>query len=221
MQGMATGGTDKNFYTSKRNPGYLDRLHQRRLSGRPETGRSSTKSVCNLSDTVLNGFEILWRQKLMCDLVLTSQTKAFHVHKILLVTCSDYFYELLVEKKYTPKEIDFSDILPEVLEGILECMYTGKVHLTDANTENILSAATKLGFFIVKDVCEDFLVNKVQPKNCLRMLDTSFRFGLSRLSDSSLQLAAKSFKTIARRSKYKELPYDQTFALMKVRTKLN
>lgn len=213
---MATGGTDKNYPSSKRNPGYLDRLIQKRLSVRPETGRSSTRSVCNLSDTVLNGFEVLWRQKLMCDLVLTSQTKAFNVHKILLVTCSDYFYELFVDKKYTPKEIDFSDIPPDVLEGILECMYSGKVRLTDGNTESILSAATKLGFFIVKDVCEDFLVTTVLLKNCLRMLDMSFKFNLNRLGETSLELAAKSFKIITRRSRYKELPFDQIVALLKV-----
>lgn len=151
----------------------------------------------------------------MCDLVLTSQTRAFQVHKLLLVTCSDYFYDLFVEKKYAAREVDFSDIKPDVLEGILECMYTGKVHLTEVNTESVLAAATKLGFYIVKDVCEEFLVSKVILKSCLRMLDIGFKFGLNHLIDTSLELTANSFKLISRRSRFKELPVNQVMALLK------
>ncbi|CAG2217500.1 KLHL31 [Mytilus edulis] len=216
---MATGGNEKNVPSKRCSTGYKDRLLQRRFHERSVSAdlvrKESTKSVCNLSDTILNGFEVLWRQNLLCDLVLTSQTKAFPVHKILLVTCSDYFYDLFVERKYSTLEIDFSDIKPDVLGGILECMYTGKVHLTDCNTESVLSAASKLGFFIVKDVCEEFLVSTVTLKNCLRMLDIGFKFNLNNLCDASLEISAKSFKLISRRSRYKELPVDQIIELLK------
>ncbi|CAC5412253.1 KLHL31 [Mytilus coruscus] len=216
---MATGGNEKNFPPQRFSTGYKDRLLQRRIHERTVSAdlvrKENTKSVCNLSDTILNGFEVLWRQNLMCDLVLTSQTKAFQVHKILLVTCSDYFYDLFVEKKYSAKETDFSDIKPDVLEGILECMYTGKIHLTDGNTESVLAAASKLGFFNVKDVCEEFLVSTATLKNCLRMLDIAFRFSLNNLCDTSLEISAKSYKLISRRSRYKELPVDQIMALLK------
>lgn len=220
MGEMATGGNDKNVLSKRCSTGYKDRLLQRRFHERSVSAelvrKESTKSVCNLSDTILNGFEVLWRQNLLCDLVLTSQTKSFPVHKILLVTCSDYFYDLFVERNYSTLEIDFSDIKPDVLGGILECMYTGKVHLTDCNTESVLSAASKLGFFIVKDVCEEFLVSTVTLKNCLRMLNIGFKFNLNSLCDASLEISAKSFKLISRRSRYKEIPVDQMIQLLKV-----
>ncbi|KAK3085378.1 hypothetical protein FSP39_002454 [Pinctada imbricata] len=178
------------------------------------TGSGSTKSVLRLSETVLQGFEVLWRQNILCDVVILSAGRSFHVHKILLVACSDFFYDLFVENMHQSREVDLSHVCGEVLGVIIQCMYTGKIYVTSESVEEIMTTASGLGFYIVLEACEEFLIERTNPRSCLRMVARAFKFRLRRLGDKALQLCAQYFPAVRRRPQFKELPVDQLLELI-------
>lgn len=153
---------------------------------------------------------------MMCDVLIQSQEKTFKAHKLILVSCSDFFYDMYAERQELCSTVDLSDIPPTVVETILSCMYTGKIHLTELNVEAFLEASIKLGFYIIQDACEEFLTEKTTATNCLKMLDTAFKYCLNNLSEAALKLSAKNFKVIVKRQEFKELPVEQVIALLKV-----
>ncbi|XP_061174624.1 kelch-like protein 9 [Saccostrea echinata] len=197
---------------------YKELLIERRRQNKvvEERGRR-TKNVQNLSETVLNGFEVLWRQNILCDIIIICQGRAFDAHRSLLVTCSDYFYDIFVDQLYDEREMDIShlEIEANIFQNILLCMYTGKLQVSEETIEGTLHAASRLGFYLIQDACEEFLVENTRLKNCLKMIDRAFSFNLDKLTEKALELAAKYFKVISKRSRFKELPVEQMIALLK------
>lgn len=91
-----------------------------------------TKIVQRLPETVLNGFEALWRQNLLCDVNIITEKRDFRAHSLVLATCSDYFYDLFIDQRAIEiTEVDLTHIDADTFEVILESMYTGKVQLTE------------------------------------------------------------------------------------------
>lgn len=182
-------------------------------------------AIPNFSDCVLNGLEVLWRQKLMCDTTLVVDGRTFHAHKLVLASCSDYFYDIYVEKtlqRSDNSQIEINGITPAILENILECMYTGTIHLTESNIDNILCASAFLGFFPVQEACEQFLVDLLKDDNCLHMLGIAFTYKLLNLSEKSLTIAAQNFAKITESNQFLQLPIEQMSSLLSrndIRTK--
>lgn len=180
--------------------------------------KEEVKTLEKHSEVILNGIEVLWRQNLMCDVLLITSGKTLSAHKLVLVSCSEFFYEELCENsdsKQIVSEIHLPGISSCVLESILECLYTGKIHFAESTIEDILSVASRLGFCLVMDICEDFLINHISKENALRYLDLSFRYGLDHLSDRALGFVADNFKLIAKHHDFLHLPVEQLISLLK------
>lgn len=47
--------------------------------------------------TVVDGFQRLWMQSLMCDTQLIVQGQTFEVHRCYLAACSPYFFSMFTE----------------------------------------------------------------------------------------------------------------------------
>ncbi|OWF46970.1 kelch-like protein 9 [Mizuhopecten yessoensis] len=217
---MASGGNERSSISHhKQAGGYKQKLFEKRKHLKQHVGdQKQTKTVEHLSETVLNGFEVLWRQNFLCDLAVITREKTFHAHKLVLVSCSDHFYDHFVEKRdftHGDELVNLADLDSAIFEAILECMYTGKINLTEGNVEEILRVATSLGFFLIQDACEEFFMDHLDLKNCLQMLDTAFKYSLNRLSDKALGLSAKNFRSVTKRQKFKDLPMEQVVALYK------
>lgn len=205
--------------TRKTCQSYREQLVERRRQKRETEDRGKkTKAVHNLSETILNGFEVLWRQNILCDVIIICQNRTFDAHRLLLVTCSDYFYDVFVDQLHDGSEVDIShlDIDANIFQNILLCMYTEKVRVSENIVEQTLHAASRLGFYLIQEACEEFLMENTNLKNCLKMLERAFKFSLSKLTEKSLEIAAKYFKVISKRSRFKELPVEQMISLLQV-----
>ena len=58
-------------------------------------GRSYTSS--HHGNTVVDGFQRLWMDGLMCDTQLLVQGQTFNVHRSYLAACSQYFFSMFTE----------------------------------------------------------------------------------------------------------------------------
>jgi len=58
-------------------------------------GRSYTSSAHGV--TIIEGFQRLWQDALMCDTQLLVQGQTFNVHRGFLAACSQYFYSMFTK----------------------------------------------------------------------------------------------------------------------------
>lgn len=197
---------------------YRELLIERRRQNQETEHGQKTKSVQYLPATVLNGFDVLWRQNILCDVIIICQNRTFDAHRLLLVTCCDYFYDVFVDQLHDGREVDIShlDIDASIFQNILLCLYTERLFLSEAIIVETLQAASRLGLFLIQDTCQEFLIENTNMKNCLKMLERASKFNLSKLADKCLEIVAKYFKVISKRSRFKELPVEQIVSLLKV-----
>ena len=72
-------------------------------------------------------------------------------------------------------------------------MYTGRVSVSDANVRELLVGASRLRFYAVELACGDFLRERLNKHNCLRMLNLAATYNLASLREESLREAAEHF----------------------------
>ena len=76
-------------------------------------------------------------QNILCDVVIKTGSVEFPAHKVVLASCSAYFYAMftgeLSESKQT--NITMRDVDPVALEMLLEFAYTAEVLVTEANVQ--------------------------------------------------------------------------------------
>lgn len=120
-------------------------------SGFPETVFSSN----TYNNILLQGFNDLRTNSLLCDVTLIAGTSRFPVHRALLASCSPYFKNMFTKDgqnaqickteggKYTwfSESIELRGISSEGLKHIVEFMYTGKLPITMSTVQNILAVA--------------------------------------------------------------------------------
>lgn len=174
------------------------------------------KTLLKLPETVLTGMEVLWRQKILCDVeLITADRKRIFAHRLVLVTCSDHFYEEFIEAPSGALQIEVPDIRGATLEVMVEAMYTGKVKVESDNVDDLMLSASSMGMFMLLDACEDFLLEHLAKDNCLQLLGTAFKHGLSRLTEAALEIAAHNFNSVSKKLLFRNLPIEHVAPLLK------
>lgn len=167
---------------------------------------------------IMDGMEVLWRQGALCDVTLVVEDIRMRAHRVVLATCSDYFHSLLITVPDSPGgeqlvetecELVLEGLEVSTVEAILECMYTGRITLCEANVRNLLIAAARLRFFAVEQVCGTFLQERLHRHNCIRMLNLAATYNLPALRDEALKTAAANFSEVAQGYDFLELELEQ------------
>ncbi|ESO87598.1 hypothetical protein LOTGIDRAFT_194339 [Lottia gigantea] len=209
-----------NGFASKNTGSYrtiLAKKLERQHKGSSQEGSRSSKTIFNFSDCLLNGIDALWRQKLMCDVLLIVEGKNFLAHKLVLATCSDFFFEKFSDGKDKPgsNQIELEDVKASTIYSILDCMYTGKISLTPNTIRDVLSTATMLGFLGIHEACEEYLIEHLTTENCFLYMDIASTYDLSMLSDKCLENAARNFQHATKGSEFRYVPVEQLILLLK------
>ena len=94
-----------------------------------------------------------------CDITLTCSGSRFPVHKAILSASSPYF-ECLLESQFaerTQNEIDLTESItdPEILECILEFIYTGNLLIEGSNFRELLGASSLLLLNGATELCQN------------------------------------------------------------------
>ncbi|XP_078620288.1 kelch-like protein 36 isoform X3 [Branchiostoma floridae x Branchiostoma japonicum] len=120
----------------------------------PLYSRGKLLSSLQHPQNVLNALHTLWEEELLCDVILHAEDRerTVHAHKAVLAACSSFFRELFSTpdaKERNPVTCTFEDVCHEVLEAIVEYMYTGHIQITRNTAYEIHELAT---FFDLKPI---------------------------------------------------------------------
>ncbi|XP_075454567.1 kelch-like protein 29 isoform X2 [Ascaphus truei] len=143
------------------------------------------------------------RAKEFTDLKIIVEGKEFEVHQNVLASCSLYFKDLIKRssrdagKCGEKLELAMSNINAEVLELLLEFVYTGSLIIDSANAKILLEAASKFQFHTFCKVCVSFLEKQLTANNCLGILAMAEAMQCVELYNMAKAYALQNFPEVA------------------------
>ncbi|XP_029114099.1 kelch-like protein 29 [Scleropages formosus] len=142
------------------------------------------------------------RAKEFTDLKIIVEGKEFEVHQNVLASCSLYFKDLVKrssgEKRTGEKlEVSMTNIGADVLELLLEFVYTGSLIIDAANAKTLLEAANKFQFNTFCKVCVSFLEKQLTAGNCLGVLAMAEAMKCTELHNMAKAFALQNFPEVA------------------------
>uniref|UniRef100_A0A3Q2PXV1 Kelch like family member 29 n=1 Tax=Fundulus heteroclitus TaxID=8078 RepID=A0A3Q2PXV1_FUNHE len=142
------------------------------------------------------------RTKEFTDLKIIVEGKEFEVHQNVLASCSLYFKDLVKRSSGETKsgemlELTMSNIGADVLELLLEFVYTGSLVIDSANAKTLLEAANKFQFNTFCKVCVSFLEKQLTSANCLGVLAMAEAMSCTELHNMAKAFALQNFPEVA------------------------
>jgi len=164
----------------------------------------------------------MWRQNDLCDVSIICEGIRIRAHKVVLATCSDYFHAVLTstyDSDHTAQGLDGFEIPLEGLEvntiqTLLECMYTGRLTLSDSNVKDLLIGASRLRMFAIEKACGQFLQNRLNKHNCIRLLNLAATYNLDKMKEEALKLASEYFIDISQGHDFYDLELELVTLLL-------
>uniref|UniRef100_A0A3Q3S524 Kelch-like family member 29 n=1 Tax=Mastacembelus armatus TaxID=205130 RepID=A0A3Q3S524_9TELE len=144
------------------------------------------------------------RAKEFTDLKIIVEGKEFEVHQNVLASCSLYFKDLVKRFAFdfsnsplSMLELNMSNISADVLELLLEFVYTGSLVIDSANAKTLLEAANKFQFNTFCKVCVSFLEKQLTAANCLGVLAMAEAMSCTELHNMAKAFALQNFPEVA------------------------
>ncbi|XP_057311312.1 kelch-like protein 20 [Hydractinia symbiolongicarpus] len=105
----------------------------------------------------------------LCDVNLQVNDKKYPAHRSVLAACSPYFLAMFNGdlKESAEKTIVLKDVKEDIIELIIDFVYTGNLNVNIENVESILEHATLLQFSEVRKLACTFLEEQLDPVNCV------------------------------------------------------
>ncbi|XP_038607822.1 kelch-like protein 29 [Tachyglossus aculeatus] len=160
------------------------------------------------------------RAKEFTDLKIIVEGKEFEVHQNVLASCSLYFKDLI---KRSPRdgsrgveklELSMSNLRADVLELLLEFVYTGSLIIDSANAKTLLEAASKFQFHTFCKVCVSFLEKQLTASNCLGILAMAEAMQCGELYNMAKAFALQIFPEVAGQEEILNISKDDFISYM-------
>lgn len=134
---------------------------------------------------VLNALEKKWKNEQFCDFMLIAPCgRKLSAHRFVLSAGSPVFSAMLKNDMKEKQEgsVEITDLTYEILEEILNFMYSGKIKKLDYETvDGILLGAEKYQMSHLKNVIKEFLLKNLQIENSIKTLKLCKTFNMTDL----------------------------------------
>lgn len=139
-------------------------------------GGTSGKSVMceQYAHKLLVNLNALRVDSRFCDVEIIAGGRVFNAHRIVLSASSVYFEAMfrpdlgLCEGKQ--KSVVLHSIDPNILQALVDFIYTGQIKIEQHNVQELLAAGDMLQIPDVVDSCCDFLSRELHASNALGIL---------------------------------------------------
>ena len=166
----------------------------------PIVSANPTSIAVNCSGELITQLEGLFEEMKFSDVIFNIGPRQFPAHKSILAARSEVFEAMFTHstKEKLTNRIDIEDIEPEVFQELLHFIYTGRLSTTTMNTlaVGLLIAADKYLLIVLKNECENYLLRKMSPENCVELILRDDLFNPPENLEKVLKEAAKRFQLL-------------------------
>lgn len=157
-----------------------------------------------------------FRQNLLCDVILIADDLEIPAHKMVLASCSPYFYAMFTgfeesrQDRITIQGVDY-----HALCLLVEYVYSAVVVVTEQNVQVLLTAANLLQLTDVRDACCDYLQSQLDPSNCLGIREFADIHGCLDLFNYADTYIEQHFSEVCQFDEFLNLTAEQVEAFVK------
>lgn len=160
------------------------------------------------STLLQDGLKELLNENKFVDCIIKVGDRSFPCHKLILAACSPYFRELYFSddgKMDSAKEVVIEDVDPNIMEMIVNYMYSAEIDLTDDNVQDILAVANRFQIPSVFTVCVNYLQKKLSQANCLAIFRLGIMLNCPRLAMAARDYVADRFEQLSKGDEFLDL----------------
>lgn len=169
------------------------------------------------STLLQDGLKELLNENKLIDCVLKVGDRSIPCHRLILAACSPYFREMFFladGKDVDKKEVVLEDLDPNVMELIVNYMYSAEIDINQDNVQDILTVANRFQIPSVFTVCVNYLQKMLSRKNCLAIYRLGLMLNSARLAIAARDYIADRFETIAKDEEFLDLAAPELFAII-------
>lgn len=153
----------------------------------------------------------MYCDKLLCDFVLVAGEREVHAHKLILASCSTYFYFKFSNDRNLGllNRIEFDNITFETLTTVLNYIYNSEILINQDNVEDLMAAAY---MFVLKDLheaCIYYLRTNLCVDNCIKSGNIARRYRCIELCPIIDDYIGVHFTEVMKHHEYLELTREQ------------
>ena len=151
-----------------------------------------------------------------CDIIISVQSRDFTVHKCVVAASSVFFQKMFLSKMKETYEAKatVSSVSAEIMENILDFIYTGKLKVTDENVYELLCAADYLQIQNIKNICSFYLREDINDETCLMMWKFAKMYDMKNLTVITELHISANFRKILKRDEFKQLESDNFISFL-------
>ncbi|XP_031627071.1 ring canal kelch homolog isoform X2 [Contarinia nasturtii] len=196
----------------------LDESSQNKL---PRSSKDKTAGTYQNDEHTFKCFKAMnemRKNSLFCDVTLIAENMEIPAHKMVLASCSPYFYAMFsgtdFEESHQDK-IHVHGVDYHALQLLVEYVYTSYVGVTEDNVQTLLTAANLLQLTDVQQACCDYLQMELDPSNCLGIRDFADIHGCVDLLNYANTYIEQHFAEVIQYDEFFNLQHDQLINLVK------
>ena len=178
-------------------------------------GQTPEKGISLAACNVLN--ELREKHQLTDAILKTESGQEFHVHRAILASASQYFHALftngmLPEEKRT---ITIPGVEGDMMAAVIEYSYKRKTEITEENVIRLLPAADYLSMLGLVKQCAEFLIERLDPENCIGFRFFASQYFCRQLEKASHKYLMKNFVEVSKTSsELMELSLEEFLAII-------
>ncbi|XP_074646998.1 kelch-like protein 9 [Tubulanus polymorphus] len=166
---------------------------------------------------MLQGLNSLRNDKTLCDVTLIAEGQRFDVHKVILVSCSDYFRSMFTSgmKESHQREVELKGVTAKGLEKVLEVIYASTTILETDDIFDVIAAATHLQVTSVIEFCERNFLSGITTLDFYDFINTAKLYNMHSALLQIDNFITTNLLQIARDGNLNYLTYEQMFKCVK------
>ena len=164
--------------------------------------------VANYCVQMMNALNEFRKHNILCEVVIVVNGKQFYAHRNVLAASSPYFRAMFscnMREQLENKPVILENITAEIMEELLNFIYTGSIKITPFNVKDFVSASNYLLMTSLKETCVSFMKAMLNPSNCLGIEAAAFTFDCTALRSTANQYIYDNFVAVSQTDEFKSL----------------
>ncbi len=147
--------------------------------------------------------------KELCDIKVTTGSRAFNLHKCVLAASSGYFHIVLTSTTQdSNNNIHMKNIPASVFALLVDYMYSGVIQIAPNKLAELYKGAKILMLKSLVDWCQDTMINNITHDSCLDYALLAHKYKLQCLEESIDAFIVKRFSALCRNEMFVEIPFE-------------